>query len=45
MWLQREKHLPVAIIRTIASDGTGVSGLYSMFDDAIAGMLAAASQG
>ena len=44
-WLEREKNLPVAIVRMNATDKAGVSGLYSMFDDAISRMLSAASHG
>ena len=42
-WLQREKNLPVAIVRMTANDKPGISGLYSMFDDAISRMLSAAT--
>jgi zinc/manganese transport system substrate-binding protein len=44
-WLEREKNLPVAIVRMTASDKPGISGLYAMFDDAIFRMLSAASHG
>jgi len=44
-WLEREKKLPVAIVRMTAGDKPGMPGLYSMFDDAISRMLSAARHG
>jgi zinc/manganese transport system substrate-binding protein len=44
-WLQRQKNVPVAVVRTITGDRAGIAGLYSMFDDAISRMLTAASRG
>jgi zinc/manganese transport system substrate-binding protein len=44
-WLEREKKLPVAIVRITAGEKPGIPGLYSMFDDAISRMLSAARHG